>query len=571
MWLIRRLDTLRQLSWAERGLLLEATFWLAAARLSLLLVPFRQIAPRLGKTGQETSPHSSPNIHQKAEQIGWAVRAVARRTPWESACLAQAISAKAMLRRRHLASTLYLGLAKDPSEALQAHAWLRCGAEIITGKAGHERFTVISSFAEPEAKSSSESLADPAIQMLLLASLNPTPQSKTAEQLTQLDEVGWQALVKAANKQHVSSLLLARLQTLAVTTAVPPNLLAELEQFQQKITLQNMAMYRELHIVSQKMSQENVPMIVLKGAYLAGAVYPHIGQRAMGDLDLLVPQALMPQAINVMHGLGWTETRPFTLETTYQHQYQLPPFKKPGVNFPIELHWHIANPAGSTGIPSQALWQHTVKVKVAGTEMVVFPAHVQLLHLARHVAYNHQFAFDLRSLCDIALLINHPQATIDWDLFVEKAVAWNWQRGVYLTFKLAQEFWGTAVPATVLAQLKPDWMPENMTQLARQQLLWGRENNNDISSNFSQLKSSKTGLEKIQFIVGFIFPPRSRLSWQYGVPPRSPRIWLYYPFNLGKLITRNARRTWQLLRGKSGMTDAVTRRIELAEWLANTK
>lgn len=121
--------------------------WLGLARLGLLVAPFRRIAPLLGRHMAQTGDAVTPEVQAWAQRVGWAVRAAARRTPWESACLAQAMGAKAMLRRRGIVSTLYLGLARDEMKALQAHAWLRCGGDIITG-GNVSGYTVISSFAE---------------------------------------------------------------------------------------------------------------------------------------------------------------------------------------------------------------------------------------------------------------------------------------------------------------------------------------------------------------------------------------------------------------------------------------
>jgi hypothetical protein len=38
-------------------------------------------------------------------------------------------------------------VAKDNPQSLAAHAWLRCGPAIITGRLGYQRFTVVSTFA----------------------------------------------------------------------------------------------------------------------------------------------------------------------------------------------------------------------------------------------------------------------------------------------------------------------------------------------------------------------------------------------------------------------------------------
>ena len=55
----------------------------------------------------------------------------------------------ALLRRRRIPSTLYLGVAKsaEPPQDLTAHAWVRCGEHPITGGDGQRRFTVLSTFA----------------------------------------------------------------------------------------------------------------------------------------------------------------------------------------------------------------------------------------------------------------------------------------------------------------------------------------------------------------------------------------------------------------------------------------
>ncbi|GJM41135.1 MAG: hypothetical protein DHS20C20_14170 [Ardenticatenaceae bacterium] len=573
---MNNLAKFRQISWADRFLFFEATFWLALARLSLLLIPFRRLAPSLGKIGQESATAVASEVDNRADRIGWAVRAVARRTPWESACLAQAISAKAMLRRRQIPTTLYLGLAKDKSQQMQAHAWLRCGEAIITGRAGHEQYTIISTFADADSEeevalSKQETTSTADIQELLLSVLNPSPQQSVVNQLKQLNEAEWGNLINGAKQQFIETLFLTRLEGLGVETAVPPHLLAQVKQKHQQITFQNMAMYRELNLVSQNLKAADIPVVLLKGAFLATAVYPHIGQRAMGDLDLLVSQENIPQLIDVLHTLGWQETRPFSLSVSFEQHHHLPPFAKKGTNFVIEPHWNIVLPERPYSIKTDQLWQNKMACSIAGSEAFAFQPHLQLLHLALHASYNHQFAFDLRSLCDIATVINHYEASLDWGKVVENAIAWNWQRGVYLTLALVKEFWETAVPHHVLAQLKPDEMPENMVSLAKGHLLHGRSENKKVSRNFAQLKSDDSIFQKVKFAIGFLFPTRRRLTWRYGVPSNSKKIWLYYFVNFRDMIRRNVKRSWLLFQGADEISEPAERRNHLSNWLGHPK
>lgn len=563
MWSTRTLHKFFQLSWADKGLLLEASWWLLLARLTLLLIPFRRIAPRLGILQHQSASTVPAPTAQTAARIGWAIATVARRTPWESSCFTQAIGGKAMLRRRHIQSTLYLGVAKDKTKSLQAHAWLRCGEAILTGQAGHEQYTVLSTFAEKTPTVTT--LVD--LDALLLEVLNPVPQTSAAEKLHQLSETEWEGLIQAAKRQHVLTLFFAHLQKLTGETAVPPHLWLNMQQEYQQVTLQNLAIYRELHLINQKMQAANIPLIVLKGPYLATAVYPHIGQRAIGDLDLLVaPDAVLPTA-KLLRESGWQETKSFTLDSLRKYRHHLPEFTKPDVNFPIEIHWNIVRPLEHNTISPTELWAQSQQASLNHEAVRTFQPHLQLLHLALHAAYNHQFAFDLRSLCDIALLIQSTQ--IDWQKFITQTTAWQVQRGIYLTLKLVEDFWQIGFPPELLAELKQ--IPENLIETAKRQLLWGRSNNFGITANFSQLKSNRSLWGKTKFTLHFVFPTQDFLSSRYGVKPHSRKIWLYYLINLRDLLKRNIKRTWQLLRGQDRITLAVHRRNQLSEWLAKTE
>ena len=137
------------MSWPDRLLLLEALVYLGTARAALLIIPFRRLVGLLGwhvdepPAGDDAGP-----VPMEARRIAAAVELVARRTPWESACLAQATAARLMLRRRGLTSQLFLGTRIDASGKLLAHAWLRCGDKILVGASDYRRFTILTAFAD---------------------------------------------------------------------------------------------------------------------------------------------------------------------------------------------------------------------------------------------------------------------------------------------------------------------------------------------------------------------------------------------------------------------------------------
>lgn len=148
--MLSKISTFLHLPWADRWLTLEALIWLGLARLVVLTLPFRWITSYMGQT-QAVSPVDDASVDlDQVKRIARTIRRTSRHTPWDSNCLAQALTAKRMLHRRRINCTLYLGLAKDDDGQLQAHAWLRSGSFILTGGRGSGRYAAVATFADGE-------------------------------------------------------------------------------------------------------------------------------------------------------------------------------------------------------------------------------------------------------------------------------------------------------------------------------------------------------------------------------------------------------------------------------------
>ena len=134
----------------DRMFLFEAVTRLALARLSLIFVPFNVLAARLGAVTPPARDTSVATLLPAAQQevvlkVGWAVTRAARYIPFRAVCLPQAVAAKAMLKRRGIASVMHFGVAKTPEE-LKAHAWLDAGRIEVTGYPVEARFVEVARF-----------------------------------------------------------------------------------------------------------------------------------------------------------------------------------------------------------------------------------------------------------------------------------------------------------------------------------------------------------------------------------------------------------------------------------------
>ena len=139
---------------SRRRLLWPAWFALGTARIKLMLTPLKKMTEGLARHEDSAStPGLKAPDAKQARDVGWAVQAASTATPWNSSCLVQVLAAQKMLQRRGIPGVFYIGAApgENPpaSSRLEAHAWLICGSDVITGEPGHERFTVLAAFSWP--------------------------------------------------------------------------------------------------------------------------------------------------------------------------------------------------------------------------------------------------------------------------------------------------------------------------------------------------------------------------------------------------------------------------------------
>lgn len=130
---------------SERRLALEATGLLLLARLALTFVPFE----RIGRWASIDLGRPAPGPDER-ERIRHSVRSAvtrsARHVPWKAVCFDEGLAAQHMLRRRGIASALYLGVERKPDGRLGAHVWVQDGEIDIVGGEGAKRFTPLVHF-----------------------------------------------------------------------------------------------------------------------------------------------------------------------------------------------------------------------------------------------------------------------------------------------------------------------------------------------------------------------------------------------------------------------------------------
>ena len=147
--MLQKISKFTKLESRQRWLFFEAYARLGIMRAAILTLPFKKLVGSLDHHKGAVAPPLNRVQMEMALAIGEAVRTAAGNTPWESACLAQTLTAQRMLSKRKIGGIFHLGATMNNAaeEKLKAHEWLLCENTIITGEAGHEQYAVLSTFS----------------------------------------------------------------------------------------------------------------------------------------------------------------------------------------------------------------------------------------------------------------------------------------------------------------------------------------------------------------------------------------------------------------------------------------
>ncbi|MGN7610905.1 lasso peptide biosynthesis B2 protein [Magnetococcales bacterium HHB-1] len=136
------------LSRQEKQLLTEAFFLAAFFSLIRKVLSSKQLFSFLGTLVPSTEQEKNQSLQNRPLliKVQWAVHAASHHLPWSVVCLPQALAARIMLKRRGLESRLFIGMKRDHTASLKAHAWLKHRGFVVTGNHEYETFQSVSSF-----------------------------------------------------------------------------------------------------------------------------------------------------------------------------------------------------------------------------------------------------------------------------------------------------------------------------------------------------------------------------------------------------------------------------------------
>jgi Transglutaminase-like superfamily len=131
-WVLRFI----RLSPQERHLFVKTYLLLTVVRLGLVLRSFNRLRNLLERMSnfQQTVELDSIGQRQIVVRAQWAVNACCKFMPGSVKCLAKALTMKTLLDWYNCPSTLIIGVDKNSTDRLEAHAWIEYKGHVVMGQ-----------------------------------------------------------------------------------------------------------------------------------------------------------------------------------------------------------------------------------------------------------------------------------------------------------------------------------------------------------------------------------------------------------------------------------------------------
>lgn len=210
----------------------------------------------------------------------------------------------------------------------------------------------------------------------------------------------------------------------ALSSHIPIPLPPEISDFFSALKELSLERNRQILAAAEEIAQllelRGIEAVFLKGvAYLLAGVYPDHSERFISDIDILVPQAKLPAAVEALRSAGYLESDPRPIASAGHHHTML--YRPDDSTYGVELHRSIGLAACEALLPAQEI---LAGAQPCGGSSIRIPSpqHLLIHHVAHsqiHHEYHERIWPSLRGLYDFLLLTRRFNA-LNWKAIGER-------------------------------------------------------------------------------------------------------------------------------------------------------
>jgi putative nucleotidyltransferase-like protein len=275
----------------------------------------------------------------------------------------------------------------------------------------------------------------------------------------------WPWLLEAAG-WHGALPLLAHHLDMACAAAVPAAVLQTLRERRRTDARHVFRLTAELVRLLDALTDRGISALALKGPALGAALYGDLTLRPCRDLDLLVPEAQLRDAEQLLASFGYKgqPADPDLRGGPESLEWERVLSRDDDI---VELHARLLPPEFALALDGAVLWHRLACVRIGGRDVPTLGGEDLLLYLCAHGA-RHRWG-RLEWIADVAELVR-SRPGIDWRATVDRAARLGGVRMLLLGLMLAAELLDAPVPDELRARARAHRAVRRLVRVIRDRL-----------------------------------------------------------------------------------------------------
>jgi hypothetical protein len=228
----------------------------------------------------------------------------------------------------------------------------------------------------------------------------------------ELESLNWASVLGTARQHRLGGLFCEGVRRLSWERRVPAPAWESLQMSYYSNLAHNLVLFRHGEQIVERTARLGLPVILLKGAALAGSLYGNVALRPMADLDLLVRREEGPAMEELARELGYERQESADHATLLRHR---------GSGTYLEVHTGLLSCPDYFALRTEDLLARSRPAAFWPAPARTLSPADHLLHLSLHGSFQHAFHQAAINACDMFLLSRSPN--LDWDAFFATARA----------------------------------------------------------------------------------------------------------------------------------------------------
>ena len=345
----------------------------------------------------------------------------------------------------------------------------------------------------------------------------------------------WPKLVSESGRHRVAPLFYKKIKQAGAEKLIPSEALNALRKQYLATAAYNTVLFSQLNELVASLNCNNIPVMLLKGAHLAQFVYKDIALRPMADIDILVKEEHLSEAVQIAFEAGfgfYGDEHPEKKKNLADFDYGIMPHAKhfkallhPETKSLLEIHCSITSKTSPFKIDSLELWNAAQKADLENNTVFLLSSEDLILHLCLHAAYDDVFSNGIGAIYDISETINASKPHLNWGKIKHRSGRWKTDRSLSLALYFTRKYLAADIPEKMLG----DFPHDALFNLAEERI-FKTNNHQPLPLHLSRWRDKKGLRQKMKYFREVLLPPKQYMADRYLQPSNSRFLFRSYLF-----------------------------------------